>query len=105
MTDFHQLDDLPVTEAFRGIRHRAVHSDQVTFAVFELDPDTELPRHSHHNEQVGTVIRGSLTLNGTEVGVGGLWVIPAHEEHGGRSGPDGATVVEVFAPPRDDWPR
>ncbi len=109
MTSFHQLDAIPVTEAFPGISFRAVHGDQLTFSVFELEPNADLPRHSHHNEQAGMVTRGSLTFNtadgDTEVGAGGIWVIPGDEPHGGRSGPDGATVVEVFAPPRADWQR
>jgi quercetin dioxygenase-like cupin family protein len=107
MTSFHQLGDLPVTQAFPGISFRHVHGEQLTFSVFELEPEAELPRHSHHNEQAGMITRGSITFitpdGETTVGEGGIWVIPAHEEHGGRSGPDGATVVEVFAPPRADW--
>ncbi|RKQ93591.1 Cupin domain-containing protein [Solirubrobacter pauli] len=109
MTSFHRLDQLTPTQAFPGISFRHVHGEQLTFSVFELEPDAELPRHSHHNEQAGLCTRGSLTFSTAdgdkEVGPGEIWMIPAHEEHGGRSGPDGATVVEVFAPAREDWPR
>lgn len=109
MTRFHQLDDLPVTENFPGISFRHVHGEQCSFSVFELEPNADLPRHSHHNEQAGMLLRGSLTFftaeGETEVSPGSVWMIPAHEEHGGRSGPEGATVVEVFAPAREDWPR
>lgn len=108
MTSFHQLDDLPVTDAFPGISFRHVHGEQLSFSVFELEPNADLPRHNHHNEQAGMLLRGSLTFitpdGETEVAAGGIWVIPGHEEHAGRSGPEGATVVEVFAPPRSDWP-
>ncbi len=38
-----------------------------------------------------------------ELRPGGTWVIPAHVPHSVRSGPEGATLVEVFAPRRDDW--
>ncbi len=62
MTTFHQLDALPVTQAFPGISFRHVHGEQLTFSVFELEPNAELPRHSHHNEQAGLCTRGSLTL-------------------------------------------
>ena len=107
MTRFHHLDDLPATEAFPGISFRHVHGEQCTFSVFELAPDADLPRHSHHNEQAGMLIKGSLTFftaeGETVAGPGDVWMIPANEEHGGRSGPDGATVVEVFAPHRADW--
>ena len=109
MTRFHGLDAPPPTQAFPGISFRHVHGEQLTFSVFELEPDAELPRHSHHNEQAGMLLKGSLTFftaeGETSVGPGDIWMIPAHEEHGGRSGPDGATVVEVFAPHRADWPQ
>jgi quercetin dioxygenase-like cupin family protein len=108
MTRFVALEDLPLTQPFPGIAFRHVHGDQLTFSVFELEPDAELPRHRHHNEQAGMVIRGSLTFHTaegeTEVGPGKVWLIPGEEEHGGVSGPEGATVLEVFAPPREDWP-
>ena len=109
MTRFHQLDDLPATESLPGISFRHVHGEQVSFSVFELGPDADLPRHSHHNEQAGMLLKGSLTFftaeGETQAGPGDIWVIPGHEEHGGLAGPDGATVVEVFAPPRADWPQ
>jgi quercetin dioxygenase-like cupin family protein len=109
MASFRQLEDLPLHQAFPGIGFRYVHGERATFSVFELDPHAELPTHSHHNEQIGMLMRGSVTFRTdqgeTEVGPGETWVIPGGEEHGGVAGPEGATVVEVFAPPRTDWPQ
>jgi quercetin dioxygenase-like cupin family protein len=109
MASFRQLEDLPLHQAFPGIGFRYVHGERATFSVFELDPNAELPTHSHHNEQIGMLIRGSVTFRTdqgeTEVGPGQIWVIPGGEEHGGVAGPQGATVVEVFSPPRTDWPQ
>ena len=34
---------------------------------------------------------------------GATWIIPANTPHSVRSGPNGATLVELFAPPRADW--
>ena len=109
MASFRHLDDLPLNVAFPGIGFRYVHGEQASFSVFELDPDAELPTHSHHNEQIGMLIRGSVTFRTdqgeTAVGPGQIWVIPGGEEHGGVAGPQGATVLEVFSPPRADWPQ
>jgi quercetin dioxygenase-like cupin family protein len=32
-----------------------------------------------------------------------MWVIPADVPHAVHAGPDGAFLVELFAPPRTDW--
>jgi quercetin dioxygenase-like cupin family protein len=66
-----------------------------------------VPEHSHENEQVGLLITGSLTFTiGGEVGEvlpGGFWRILASVPHSVVAGPEGAVLVEVFAPPRHDW--
>jgi quercetin dioxygenase-like cupin family protein len=46
----------------------------------EIEPQVELPEHSHENEQLGIVLRGSVTFRaGAEektVEAGGTWSIP-----------------------------
>ena len=59
------------------------------------------------NEQVGVLLRGSMRFRigdeEREVARGATWCIRAHVPHAVRTGPDGATIAEVFAPPRTDW--
>ncbi len=66
-----------------------------------------MPEHQHVNEQIGILTGGSLTfwIGGEEgeLRPGATWVIPANTPHSVRSGPDGATLIEVFSPPRTDW--
>ena len=38
-----------------------------------------------------------------ELGPGETWAIPGHVAHEVEVGPDGAVVIDVFAPTRDDW--
>jgi quercetin dioxygenase-like cupin family protein len=75
--------------------------------VIELDPGSIVPEHRHENEQLGMVLRGSLVFRvgeeSRELGPGATWSIPANTPHEVRTGPDGAVVVDVFAPIRDDW--
>ena len=40
-----------------------------------------------------------------ELKAGDTYIIPSHVEHGAAAGPDGATVVDVFAPIREDWDK
>ena len=53
------------------------------------------------------VLSGSLTFRvgdeSRELGPGGTWCIPSNVPHEVRVGPDGAVVVDVFAPGRADW--
>jgi quercetin dioxygenase-like cupin family protein len=104
---FEDLAKVSPQPIWDGLLARAVHGEQITLAVVEVDPGADLPEHAHDNEQVGIVIRGALTLRvgGEErtVAPGCTYVIPAGTPHTGRGGPDGAIVVDVFAPPRADW--
>ena len=56
---------------------------------------------------MGVLVRGSVTFRvGDEeklLGPGETWVIPAHVPHSVDTGPDGASIIELFAPPRTDW--
>ena len=107
MTPFEDLHAIPPQGIWDGLLARARHGDQITLAVVEVDPDADLPEHAHDNEQIGIVIRGSLTLRvgGEERTLlpGGTYVIPADTPHSGRGGPQGAVVADVFAPVREDW--
>jgi quercetin dioxygenase-like cupin family protein len=56
---------------------------------------------------VGFLVQGAMTFTvGGEVGEvvpGSSWRIPASVPHSVVAGPEGAVLVEVFAPARDDW--
>jgi quercetin dioxygenase-like cupin family protein len=92
-----------------GAVARAVHGDRITMAAVDLDPDVEVPEHRHHNEQLGFVLRGRVTMviagEARELRPGETYTIPADVPHSARSGPEGATVMDVFAPVRADWEK
>jgi quercetin dioxygenase-like cupin family protein len=104
---FYRLDELAPQDLFAGYRARIYHGNEITFAVVEIEPNAALPSHSHHNEQVGLLVRGELTFNvdgeRRRVRAGEGWVIPAHAAHDANAGPTGAVVVETWSPPRDDF--
>jgi quercetin dioxygenase-like cupin family protein len=66
-----------------------------------------VPEHQHVNEQTGILLRGSLTFTigeeSKEVRPGAMGVIPANVPHSVTVGPEGATLAELFSPPRADW--
>ena len=76
-------------------------------AVVELDANSVVPEHSHENEQLGMVLRGSVRFRigdeTRELVPGSTWAIPANVPHEVATGPEGAEVLDVFAPVRADW--
>jgi unsaturated pyranuronate lyase len=92
-----------------GAVARAVHGDRITMAAVDLDPDLLVPEHRHENEQLGFVLKGSVTMmidgDEKELRVGDAYRIPSNVPHSARSGPGGATVMDVFAPIRADWEK
>lgn len=60
MSAFRDLSAIPAQELSPGYLARAIHGSRLTFAVVEVEPHAELPEHSHENEQLGIVLRGSV---------------------------------------------
>ena len=104
---FSDLDAIGPQDIWNGVAVRAVHGERITLGVVELEPNSVVPEHSHENEQLGIVLSGSLTFRvgdeSRELGPGGTWCIPANTRHEVTTGPQGAVVLDVFAPTRDDW--
>jgi len=105
-----QFDDLAMTDPVRiwdGVLARTVEGEQLSLAVVELDPGSVVGEHSHENEQLGFVVSGSVTFRigdeTRELGPGGTWQIPPNVPHEVHTGAEGAVVIDVFAPARDDW--
>lgn len=107
MSAFDELAELPPQRLFDGFVARSVHGEQLTLAVVEVDPGATLPEHHHANEQFGMVLRGSASFRigdeTKELSPGSIWRIPSNVPHSLVAGPEGAEVIDVFSPPRDDW--
>ncbi len=103
------IRDLPPRQIWDGIAGRVLHGEQLTLGLVELEPGIHLPEHRHPNEQLGLVIEGAITFTvggqTEDLGPGGTWRIPADTPHSAVVGPDGAIVIDVFAPPREDWKK
>ena len=104
---FDDLAAIEPQEIWDRIAARSLHGERLTLSVVELDPGAVVAEHSHENEQLGIVLRGSMDFRVGEerrtLGPGGTWTIPANTPHAAIAGDDGAVVIDVFAPRRDDW--
>ena len=107
MTAFSHIDELEVLKIWDGVNGRAAAGEQATLTWIELDPGVVVPEHRHPNEQIGILIRGSLTFTvgdeTKELRPGAMWVIPGDVPHTVTAGAEGAALAELFAPPRADW--
>jgi quercetin dioxygenase-like cupin family protein len=101
------LAELDLQQIWDGVAARSVHGDRLTLAVIELDPGSVVPEHRHDHEQLGLVLHGSVTFRvgdeRRELGAGGTWRIPSNVPHEVHVGPEGAVVIDAFAPTREDW--
>jgi quercetin dioxygenase-like cupin family protein len=104
---FANMPEIAPHVIWDGVTGRVIAGDRVTFAVIELEPNVVVPEHSHENEQLGVLAQGSLSFRiggeERELRPGATWRIPGGVPHDVQTGPDGAVVVEVFAPARGDW--
>lgn len=104
---FETVSELRPYAIWAGAVARAVHGERLTVAIVELEPNLEVPEHQHENEQVGFVLNGRVTMiidgEARELATGGTYVIPGDIPHSATTGPEGATVVDVFTPVRADW--
>ena len=107
MSAFDDLGEIAPQQLFAGYLARTIHGERITFAIVEIDAGADLPVHHHENEQLGMVVRGTMTFRvGDEerdLAPGGMWRIPPNTPHSARAGPDGAVALDVFTPTRGDW--
>jgi quercetin dioxygenase-like cupin family protein len=104
---FEHLDGIRPQAIWEGVVARAVNGERMTMSVIELDPSAHVPEHRHENEQLGLVLHGMLTFRvgdeTRECRPGETYRILANTPHEAKAGPEGAVVMDVFAPIRSDW--
>ena len=108
MSNLIDITDAPLLALWgETVRGRRIQGERLTLAVVELAPNAVVPEHRHEQEQLGMVIKGEVdfTLDGEtrHLGPGGTWRILSNRPHNVNAGPDGAVVLDIFNPTRDDW--
>lgn len=107
MNAFRDLSELDPKRVWEGIHARMVAGERLSLAVVELDPGAVVAEHTHEHEQLGLCLRGSMHFRVADetrdVAPGDTWSIPSNVPHQATAGPEGAVVIDVFAPVREDW--
>ena len=90
------------------VSRQVIHGEAMTVARFELAKGALVPEHSHHNEQISMIERGTMrfVLAGEEkiVKSGDMLRIPPHVPHSAEALED-SIAVDLFSPRREDWVR
>ena len=107
MSAFSSVRELATRRIWDGIVARSVDGQSLALAVVELDANAVAATHQHPHEQLGMVLAGAMTFTvgdeTRELGPGDTWSIPSDTPHKAVAGAAGAVVIDVFAPPREDW--
>jgi quercetin dioxygenase-like cupin family protein len=90
-----------------GITTRIFVGDNAMLSVVRIAPHSTGKVHNHPQEQWGILLEGECVRiqGGEEVAMkaGDFWHTPGDVPHGIRTGDVGATVLDVFSPPREDY--
>jgi len=104
---FVSFDDVSPFVLAEGVTGRPLFGEGAMLALIDLGPGAVVPVHSHEHEQLGFVLAGTLVLvvAGVEHALGPKdgYVLPGGVEHAAHCGPEGATVLDVFRPVREDF--
>jgi len=106
---FIRFEDVRSFVLAEGVSGRPLFGERGMLNLIEFEAGAVVPLHSHPHEQLGIVLRGMQALV-----VGGVarelqpmegYVLPGGVEHSAYCGPDGALVLDVFSPVREDYAR
>src|SRR5579862_52802 len=90
------------------LARRVIHGEKITMARLELTKDAVVPTHSHENEQITLLQKGTLRfVIGDEERIlraGEILQIPPHAPHSVVALED-SIATDLFSPIREDWIR
>ena len=104
---FVRLDAERAFELAAGVVGQPLFGEGAMLNLIRFEPGATVPLHSHPHEQLGIVLEGmqALVVEGVAHELGPLeaYVLPGGVEHSAYCGPDGALVLDVFTPVREDY--
>ena len=96
-------------ELTKGVNARIFPGVEAMISIVNLQPNAAGKIHNHPQEQWGIMISGSgiRIQNNDKIPVveGDFWRTPGGIDHGFIAGKDGAIIVDVFAPPREEYKK
>ena len=90
-----------------GISTRIFCGEQAMLSIVSIEANAKGKIHSHPEEQWGFLLEGSgIRIQGNEqieIKKGDFWQTPGGVEHGIIGGPNGAKILDILSPPRNEY--
>ncbi len=94
-------------ELANGINATIFTGEKAMLSVVRVEANASGKIHSHPQEQWGFLLEGSIKRiqgnNTFDAKKGDFWVTPGGVEHGVLGGPEGAIILDFFAPLRPEY--
>ncbi len=107
--NLHDLSQGISRDLAEGLQTRIFPGENVMISVVRVGPNKSGQIHSHPQEQWGVMLEGAgvRIQNDVEhqVQAGDFWQTPGNVSHGFRGGPNGAVILDIFSPPRDEYKK
>lgn len=105
----YRWEDIPAEKLKGGLTRKLITGERMMLAHVYFKKGDDVPKHSHHNEQITYILSGALKFwfgaDGESeciVRAGEVVVIPSNLPHRALALED-TLDVDVFSPPREDW--
>lgn len=106
---FYDLAEVTSFSPLPGFDMQAILGGTMMANWVRIEPNKDMPRHQHPQEQFGVMLEGALELTvGDEtrlVTPGMAYTIPGGVPHHARTREEGCLVLDIFSPPREDYLR
>ena len=103
---FIDLNKINKKEIVPGFEGKFIHTDNMTVVYWNIKAGSQLPEHSHHNEQITTILEGEFVLTSDNetrnVKPGDVAIFPSNMKHSGKAITD-CYIMDVFYPVREDY--
>ena len=107
--NINNLDEGIKRKLGEGLETSIFCGDQAMISVVTIEPNCVGQIHSHPEEQWGVMLEGSgIRIQGgekIEIKKGDFWLTPGNVDHGIEAGENGAKVMDIFSPPRDQYKK
>jgi len=106
---FYKSSDDHFQEVIEGISIKTlVVGEKMLLSEFHMEKGSQLPMHSHPQEQTGRLLKGRIVLTiadeKAEINPGDCWIVPSNTMHGAEVVEE-SVAIEVFSPVRKDYLR
>jgi quercetin dioxygenase-like cupin family protein len=104
---FYSENDVEKRELLPGVFARLIWGEKIMMGIIDINPDTEVPKHSHPHEQCGRILSGEAWFyvgDSEQLLVeGDHYVISGDVEHRVVATKNGCTALDIWSPIREEY--